>query len=45
MVVFDVRLKQRLFSERLVATGELAFELVVVPDDDQLLWCHLDCTY
>lgn len=36
MVVLDVRLKQRLLPERLVAASELALELVVVPHNHQL---------
>ena len=36
MVVLDVRLKQRLLPEGLVAASELALELVVVPHNHQL---------
>ena len=36
VVVLDVRLKQRLLPERLVAASELTLELVVVPHNHQL---------
>lgn len=37
MVVLDVRLKQGLLPERLVAASELTLELIVVPHNHQLL--------
>ncbi len=42
MIVFDVRLEQRVLAERFVASCDFAFELVVVQDNHQLFRGHLD---
>ena len=43
VVVLDVRLKERLLSERLATPSDLALEIIVVPRYHQSLWCCLCC--